>query len=336
MELKLRKKYKAIIKSNHKAYLAALTEQQKATANLEGRFKNLRNKFSTQLRKESGSANSVKLISTISRNLFGLQEDFIRLSLPRYEFQAEKEIINEYLVSFLEQQRTTQYAGECQYYGETLLNIYLDLFITLTCSKNSKNIEHKPGFLINPKTGNNLELDVLLENFLLAFEFQGESHYREEKEKEKDQVKLSMCAENKLVLIPVNISQLSSTNLMKLICNSVKDAIGLDAEGKGLMLQRNKNNLNLHKKHLNAYMKACQRIYLASTLFQRSLEWADDYAKRFRDTQQSRNPISSSTEAPRLSLNDNDMSVQELYYNLKFIKASTKSSQRPQRSCAPT
>ena len=113
MELESRKKYKAIIKSNHKAYLAALTEQQKATANLEDRFKNLRNKLSAQLRKESGSANSVKLIPTISRVLFGLQEDCIHLSLPKYKFQTEKEIINEYLVSFLEGQRTTQYTGEC-------------------------------------------------------------------------------------------------------------------------------------------------------------------------------------------------------------------------------
>ncbi|PZU99461.1 MAG: hypothetical protein DCF32_18670 [Leptolyngbya sp.] len=174
LELKLRQKYKATVKSNQKAYLAALTEQQKVTANLESRFKNLRNKFSAQLRKESGSANSVKLIPTISRILFGLQEDFTRLSLPRYEFQTETEIINEYLISFLERQRITQYMGECQYYGETLLNIYLDLFITLTCLKTPRNIEHKPGFLVNPKTGNILELDVLLEEFLLAFEFQGE------------------------------------------------------------------------------------------------------------------------------------------------------------------
>lgn len=202
--------------------------------------------------------------------------------------------------------------------------------------KTPRNIEHKPGFLVNPKTGNNLELDVLLEDFLLAFEFQGESHYREEKEKEKDQIKLSICAENKLILIPVNISQLSSVNLMKLICNSIKDAIGLDSEGKIFMPERKESKLKLHKKHLNAYMKACQRIYLASTLFQRSLEWADSYAKRFRDTQQIRSPISSSTEAPRLSSNANDMSVQELYYNLKLVRHYIKSSQRSQRSCAPT
>ena len=161
--------------------------------NLNDRFKNLRNKLFSQLRKECGSANSVKLIPTISRVLFGLQEDFIRLSLPIYEFQTEKEIINEYLILFLERQRATQYAGECQYYGEVLLNIYIDLFVTLTCLKTPRSIEHKPGFLINPKTGSNLELDVLLEEFLLAFEFQGESHYREEKEKEKDQLKLSIC-----------------------------------------------------------------------------------------------------------------------------------------------
>lgn len=324
LELKLRKKYKAIIKSNHRAYLASLTEQQKASMNLNDRFKNLRNKLFSQLRKECGSANSVKLIPTISRVLFGLQEDFIRLSLPIYEFQTEKEIINEYLILFLERQRATQYAGECQYYGEVLLNIYIDLFVTLTCLKTPRSIEHKPGFLINPKTGSNLELDVLLEEFLLAFEFQGESHYREEKEKEKDQLKLSICARNKLILIPVNISQLGSTVLMKLICNSIKDAIGLDVEGKGFIPEQEESHLKLHKKHLRAYMKSCQRIYLASTLFQGALEWADGYAKRFRDTQQNRNPISSSTEAPRLSSKVNDVSINDLYYNLKIIKATNK------------
>ena len=71
-------------------------------------------------------------------------------------------------------------------------------------------------------------------------------------------------------------------------------------------------------------MKSCQRIYLASTLFQGALEWADGYAKRFRDTQQNRNPISSSTEAPRLSSKVNDVSIKDLYYNLKFIKATNK------------
>ena len=262
----------------------------------------------------------------ISRILFGLQEDFVRLSLPKYEFQTEKEVINSYLISFLERQRKTQYAGECQYYGETLLNIYLDLLITLTCAKTPREIEHKPGFLINPKTGSNLELDVLLEDFLLVFEFQGESHYREEKEREKDQMKLSICAENKLILIPVNISQLSSTDLMNLICNSIKNAIGLDEKGRMLLLKRKRNNLKLRRKHLRAYMKACQRMYLASTLFQMSLGWVDSYAKRFRDTQQSRNPISSSTEAPRLSSNNNnDVPFEELYYNLKFVRAYKKS-----------
>ncbi|MBE9112832.1 hypothetical protein IQ273_25925 [Nodosilinea sp. LEGE 07298] len=176
---------------------------------------------------------------------------------------------------------------------------------------------------------------MLLEEFLLAFEFQGESHYREEKEKEKDQLKLSMCARNKLILIPANIFQLGSAVLMKLICNSIKDAIGLDVESKGFIPDQEESHLKLHNKHLRAYMKSCQRIYLAATLFQGTLEWADGYAKRFRDTQQSRNPISSSTEAPRLSLKVNDFSIEELYYNLKFIKASKKLSQGTQQSCAP-
>lgn len=316
------KKYKAILKWNHTHYLAGLTDAQKKTANLEDRFKNLRSKYNAQLRKQGQSTSSIKKIPTVSRILFGLQEDIFRLSLPKYDFKIEREVLNLYVIKFLENRRDTQYGGECEYYGEIILNLYLDIFITLTCFNTPRSIEHKPGFLINPKTGSNLELDILLEEFLLAFEFQGESHYREEKEREKDKLKLELCADNRLVLIPVNTFQLSAVNLMNLVCNSMKDAIGLDGEGKTFVLQVEDVQLNIHRKNIRAYKKACQRIYLASTLFQEALEWVDGYAKRFRDTQQRRSPISASTEAPRLVSKAKDMSVKMLYSNLKYVRAS--------------
>jgi hypothetical protein len=318
MDTKLKSKYKAILKVNHKEYLNNLKPHLRLTVNLETRFNNLQNKLKAQLRKTDESANSIKNIPTICRLLFGLQEDIIRLSLPEYSFCTEKEIINRFLLSFLSYRRRTQFDGECQYYGETLLNLYIDLFITLTCAKTPRRIEHKPGFLVNPRTNQLLELDVELEEFLIAFEFQGESHYREEKEIEKDNLKLSICANNNLILIPVNIYQLESGRLMTLILNSIKDAIGINEDGIGAE-PNNCNELKIHPKHLRSYKKACQRMYLASTLFKESLLWLDAYAARFRETQASRNPISSSTEAPRLVAKKSDKSVNDLYFGLKHV-----------------
>lgn len=228
MESSERKKYKAIIKANQKAYIATLPEAQRESANFESRLNNLRNKLTHQLRKADGSSNSVKLMPTISRILFGLQEDMVRLSMPTYDFQTEKEVLNKFIISFLSHRRVTQYDGECEFYGETLLNLYLDIFVTLTCAKTPRRIEHKPGFLVNPKTGQLLELDIALEEFLLAFEFQGESHYREPKEIEKDKIKLEKCASNKFILVPVNIYQLESKRLMQLVLNSMKDSLGIN------------------------------------------------------------------------------------------------------------
>jgi len=309
MKIELRKNCKAIVKYNHKNYLQNLTEQQKNTVNLERRFVNLSKKLTAQFRKNKESINSIKGIHTLSRILFGLQEDIKRLKLPNYDFETEKEVINHFITYFLEARRASQYKGECEYYGETLLNLYLDIFITLTCLKTPRKIEHKPGFLINPRTGSTLELDLVLEEFLIAFEFQGESHYREEKEIEKDKLKLTLCATNKVVLIPVNIYQLESRKLSKLILNSIKNCI--DESEKG--------SFSAHKKLIRSYKKACQRMYLSETLFSDSLAWLDYYAKRYRDTQSNRNPVSSSTEAPRLVDGKIDETVGVLYNKISVL-----------------
>jgi hypothetical protein len=316
MDLKLRNKYKSILKYKHKDYLTSLEDNIINTVNLGSRFKNLQNKIIAQLRKTEKSASSVKGIPTICKILFGLQEDIVGLSLPGYSFSTENEIVNMFIISYLEDQRITQFNGECAFYGETLLNLYIDLFITLTCIKTPREIENKPEFLVNPLTNQQLELDVILEDFLLAFEFQGESHYREEKEIVKDRYKLSICANNKFILIPVNIHQLESNRLMRLILNSIKDAIDINNEVINLV---GGGSLKINSKHLLSFKKACQRMYLAHTLFKESIIWLDKYSARFRETQANRNPISSSSEAPRLVAKNSDMSIEELYFSLKNI-----------------
>jgi hypothetical protein len=318
MDINQRKKYKAIMKADQKAYIELLSKTQKEVANIETRLSNLRKKLTHQLRKEEGSANSIKSISIISRIIFGLQEDTLRLSLPKYNFAIEKKIINQFIISFLSHRRTTRYDGECKFYGETLLNLYLDIFITLTCPKTPRKIEHKPAFLVYPKSGQLLELDVTLEDFLLAFEFQGESHYLEPKDIQKDCFKLEKCASNGVILIPVNIYQLTSATLMELILNSMKDSLGLHSLNGGNYLNAD-SIFDIYPKHIRSFKKCCQRIYLAKTLFSDAIEWLDEFAQRFRNTQAKSNPISSCTEAPRLTNKTIDLDVKNLYVGLKNV-----------------
>jgi len=286
---------------------------QRENNRIEARFNNLGTRLTHQLRKSERSARSGRSMSTVARSIFGLQEDIKRLSLPNYDFGIEKEIVNTFIISFLSHRRETKYDGECEFYGETLLNLYLDIFITLTCQKTTRKIEHKPGFLVNPRSGDLLELDVTLEEFRLAFEFQGDSHYINQKEIDKDKVKIDKCATNKVILIPVNIYQLESNRLMELILNSMKDAVIISDSANV------NSRLTADSKHKISYKKACQRIYLAKTLFDIAIKWLDAYALRFRDTQKVRNPISTSMEAPRLTTKVNDMDVETLYKGLKHV-----------------
>ncbi len=172
--------------------------------------------------------------------------------------------------------------------------------------------------MVNPKTGQLLELDITLEEFLLAFEFQGESHYLEKNEMEKDVVKLSKCTSNNVILVPVNIYQLESRRLMRLILNSMKDFLDSKYKESRICLKADSSN-KMNPKYMRPYKKICQRIYLAETLFGSAIDWLDEFALRFRSTQAKRNPISSTTEAPRISKSMSDLDVQELYAGLKHV-----------------
>ena len=71
----------------------------------------------------------------------------------------------------------------------------------------------RPNFLKNPNTGYNLELDGYCEELKLAFEYDGEFHYKEmdwiddrnrlEKVQQKDRLKDSLCKENDIMLVRV-------------------------------------------------------------------------------------------------------------------------------------
>jgi hypothetical protein len=250
--------------------------------------------------------------------LFGLEEDLPRLGLPAFSLDREKAVLNRVIISALDRRRASNYSGECGSYGETLLNCYLDLFITLTVLNTPREIEAKPSFLVNPATGAVLEIDVLLEDFRLGFEFQGEHHYTDPKVVAKDAFKLRALAKHQRILVPVNISQLHGETLQNLIVNSIKDDLGLQQ----LLTSRNPSALprgRASQKQLLQFSKAVQRIYLSRILFAASFAWLDNEATRYVAQMNRRNPISSTTPAPRHISPAGDLDVTRIYRALEYV-----------------
>lgn len=317
MDKPQRKKLKRLVKIDHKAYLSSIT----GTIHFQS-FKERLSRIDIVLRdilrKEPGSENSLKDIPTFVRYLFGLREDALRLGIPIPPFVLEIELLNDIVIAALGQRRSTNYSGECVSYGETLLNCYLDLFVTLTVNKTPRYLGEKPSFLVNPATGANLELDVILEDFRLAFEFQGEHHYVDEKVIERDKFKLAECAQFQRILIPVNPYQLQAAALQKLILNSIKDQLQI-----GSLLSSpeafSPSAVSASNKQLLQFSKAAQRIYLSNMLFSRAMQWVDSYATSYIANISSHSPISTSTPAPRLVASCQDMDVEAIYRRLALV-----------------
>lgn len=318
MEDKVKKKYKAVIKTNHRQYLDTLKKQSIVAPNFEERFSKLLKRCNNLVRKDVGSVRSVKLVPQISKIIFGLYEDMIRLSLPKYLFETEKTLINDFIIEWLKIRRETKYFGECQHYGEVLLNLYLDVLVVITTKDINRIIEHRPTYLVNPLTGQNLELDITLEGIKLSFELQGESHYRHSKEKVKDEFKIKKSVEEKKVLIPINLGQLQSEIISNLIANTLKEVLGLhDVLSNNGM--RQKPLFQTKKWDVMQYKRTIQRMYLAEQWFSPSLEWIDRYATRFITTQKKWSPISTSINAPSMVGLTKNLSVNFIYKNIKNI-----------------
>jgi hypothetical protein len=317
MDKPQRERVRRLVKIDHEAYLSTIVG-----ASLFQSFKERLGRVDSVLRdilrKEPGSENSLKEIPTFVRCLFGLREDALRLGIPIPPFYREIELLNDLVIAALSQRRSTRYSGECASYGETLLNCYLDLFVTLTVDKTPRRLGAKPSFLVNPKTGANLELDVILEDFRLAFEFQGEHHYVDEKVIERDKFKLTECAQFQRILIPVNPYQLQAVTLQKLILNSIKDQLQIGALFSSPKTFR-PSAVSASNKQLLQFSKAAQRIYLANMLFSRSMQWVDSYAISYIEKIASHSPISTSTPAPRLLASSQDMEVEAIYRGLSLV-----------------
>jgi hypothetical protein len=73
----------------------------------------------------------------------------------------------------------------------------------------------RPDFLRNWKTGRNLELDIFLPELNLAFEIQGQHHFDDLKQIERDAIKLSLACENGVDLLYLGVTQISHSNLFR-------------------------------------------------------------------------------------------------------------------------
>ena len=295
------------LRLKNEKYLIDINDSQK----FKKRLTNLENKLKSLLRKELGSQNSLKFIPRIAGLIFGLLEDVKRLKLPPLKLDSEIKVINKYIISALEGRRSTNYFGECKY-GETLLNLYLDLYISFTTRKTEKEIEAYPGFLINPLSGSNLEIDVLFEDFKIAFEFQGEHHYTDLPTQNKDIFKLHEFDRNNKVLIPVNVSQLNHEKLSILIANTIKDFLDIHTN---LITKNKKADLKISN-----FYKLIQRTLLAEEIFKESLSYLDGFSYRYISNMSTRMPITSSTNAPRLKTANPDLKLAYIYYSLRFVK----------------
>lgn len=317
MDKPQREKVRRLVKSSHEAYLASIA----GTSHFQSfnkRFDRVQIVLRDMLRKQSGSENSLKDVPIFSRLLFGLREDALRLSIPMPPFEREIEFLNDLIIAALEQRRSTSYSGECASYGETLLNCYLDIFVTLTVIKTPRHIGTRPSFLVNPASGETLELDIILDDFRLAFEFQGEHHYRDAKVIDRDKFKLAECARFERILIPVNAYQLQSTVLQRLILNSIKDQFQI-----GALLTNQKAfdpaTVCASNKQLLQFSKTTQRIFLSNMLFSRALQWIDGHAAKYIANKSSHMPISTSTPAPRLAVRTEDIDVEAIYQKLALV-----------------
>lgn len=306
------------IKRTHSDYLSNISNKTNYPNSFKSRLDRIEKNIGNLFRKEKGSKNSLKDIHNISNYLFGLIEDIKRLKFPEYDFKLEIKIINEYIICVLDDCLNSNYHKQCASRGETILACYLDLFITFTTRKTSKEINVKPPFLVYPLTNSPLELDIMFDEFRLAFEFQGEHHYTDNKVQAKDKFKLSECSKNKRILIPINMLQLRSIELQNLILNSTKDHLDLGGIFTNMNISTSSHPVT--NKQLLKFSKVVQRIYLSSIIFKEALSWLDLKSNNYINGRlQNGNLISASNPAPRGAAISGDLDIKEIYNRLPLI-----------------
>lgn len=108
---------------------------------------------------------------------------------------------------------------KAEYHGEALMREYLSLLVDSDQFEDNAT----PGWLINPRTGEELQLDRFYPP-QVAFEFNGAQHYRKTRrfsrehsvaQRERDCIKLGLCAERRVSLVVVHPEDLSADRMRR-------------------------------------------------------------------------------------------------------------------------
>ncbi len=273
-----RKKIIGQLKFIHDKYVGGLMTEK--SEELSYSFKGLKKQLNDLLRKIPASENSVKQLIKLTKEINKVDEFIKQNKLAQYDFIFEKEQVNKFATEYLQFKLNSEYEGKCQWRGETLLNLYLELIIKFTINKTDKETNIRPDYLKNPLTGQNLELDILFSDFKLAFEFQGDFHYNSTNsyQKTKDEIKLKQSKEKGIIVIPVNACQLNSETIFNLTLNNIKDFYGLH---NALLNNDRKAFEQQKKKNVIAFKKLSQRMHLSKFIFNQTYLWLDEESRKY-------------------------------------------------------
>lgn len=309
-------KARKIINSLHGDYLYLIAGQDHAH-DLERKFRSIRIALEKVHRRMVGSNNQKKVLSLLARKIFRLQEKLHCLEVLEYSFELELSIMNDYVIQMLKNQIDTKYSAKCSSYGEVFLNCYLDVFFTLTSVKINREIEAKPTFLVNPDSRSRMEIDVMLPELRLGFEFQGKHHSSNKKVKQKDLLKLAKFAKTDRLLIPINAGQLGTQSLQSLISNTMKDWLDLGALLNSDCLD--KASLSL-PPNTSRYKTVVKSLWISSLIYREALTWLDtesiEYIRRSNSKLQ---PIDKVMSLRQVGPNG-DLSLEYIFQQLSKLR----------------
>lgn len=114
---------------------------------------------------------------------------------------------------------------------------------------------YRPDWLKNEKTGRNLELDFYLPECRVGIEIQGQHHYEETKQIERDKLKLKLLQDNKVDLIKLSIFQINPTVLYRKLAKLNKE------KRKGILLRDFDASWVKEHKNTLEYKKLIKNLY---------------------------------------------------------------------------
>ncbi len=309
-----RKKIIRQLESNHEKYISWLATDNYTVSQY---LKKLKKEFNDLLRKEVSSENSIKQIIKLTKEINKVHELIKSKKLIDYDFALETELINKYAVGYLSQRFKTKYNGKFRYNGENLLNLYLEIIIKFTILKSENERNIRPDFLKSDLTSRNLELDIFYKDFKLAFEFQGEHHYSDDNQKEKDKEKIEKSIKEGILVIPINACQLSSSEIISLTINNIKDFYGLH----NALLNIDSTKIKSQKRSsIKDFQKLAQRMHLSKMIFHDSFLWLDNLSQNYMKKAKRTTPdaYTINYRAPSL-LKTEMLDIEEIYKNIKYL-----------------